>query len=221
MPTTPEGIKKKLMEMSTELSMPLHGKPRTRTILYDEAVKTLRRVQGTAPIIEIGTWRGGSALALMAAIFTVWVEKHAWHSLITVDPFYDFNVETSDPKAINSFNICYIEMLGMLAFATRISGVYQVHYKVTDHTYRDRIWYTPHYLGHEPVSEPRFSFVHLDDGHEMGSEKEQLAWFIPRLTTNGNILIDDACPGREDKLREWLPANYGGRILSMMEWIYR
>jgi len=187
-----------------------------RRVLFDEARVTLEKAVG--PVLEIGSLCGGSSLALMAAICATGNRC----PLVTVDPFTpNFSLSKPDFEGLMPrFNGYYAQMEKTLAKASEDSGVYHVHYKVTDDDYMNHVWHTAHFLGKEPVTEPKFAFVHLDGGHEMGSEERQVKWFAPRLLPEGNLLVDDVMPDRPDKLKDFL-LGLGGRMCAETEWVLR
>ena len=181
--------------------------PETRRALYKCAVESLKDLPACHPVIEFGTLGGGSALALMAAI----LQTDSKRCLITVDPYL------SNPgisPEFERFDDAYRLAMMLLSQVAHQYHLHHIHYKMTAIDYLNTNWNLPHYTGDSAVSRPRFSFVHVDTGHD-ALERGLIQLMIKRsyVIPNGTVLVDDVLPERDT----WLKEEHGGKWISHCE----
>lgn len=164
--------------------------PPSMYVIREQARKVFGRIEASHPALEIGTRRGGSAFAVLAAI----LESDRRRALVTVDPYGDlpYRADLGETPWTYS-NDLFREAMEGLAARVRACGLNWVHYMMRDVDYMECVWpRVPLYVQTPPLQRPTFAFVYLDGEHTEEAVRRQLSWLRGKVVEGGMILIDDA-----------------------------
>ncbi len=146
--------------------------------LVEYAAKT-PKVKGQPPFLEIGTRRGGSALALLKII----EKMYPGTVLVTVDPYGNKPYDGKPWKYGSDF---YTEMKDLLSGYEN-----HIHYHMTSEDFI-KIMDTVHYWFQGKEHDfSKFSFIFLDGSHLPETVTFEYKNLFPRLIKNGFMVIDN------------------------------
>ena len=147
------------------------------------------RNHGPYPILEIGSLRGASALALMAAIYAT----NNGRTLITVDPYHEIQFISNNTDLTPDYNgnVYRLQKLN-LAQAAKDYAISHDHFHCKDMEYFNIIYPNIPNYNHFPAVQLPFSFIFLDAQHDAPSVNKQIEWAKAHIVPGGTILVDDA-----------------------------
>lgn len=141
-----------------------------------------------ALFVEIGSYRGGSALHILNIIRQT--DKRRF--LITIDPYgaKPFTVgEEIRPDAIYDEKI-YRDAMAVLSGYSLHHELNHVHYRMTSDDFM-RVWESIDFYFEGKKIEKKYGFVYIDGDHNPLQVNREIEYFVPRLVKGGIIALDD------------------------------
>ncbi len=137
------------------------------------------KIADQPPFLEIGTRRGGSALALLKVIEALYPDT----VLVTVDPYGNKPYDSKPWKYGDDF---YVEMKNLLA-----SYENHIHYHMTSEDFLDILDQVHYWSQRKEHDFSRFSFIFLDGSHLPENILFEFENLLPLLIKGGYLVIDN------------------------------
>ena len=157
--------------------------------LYDQLLSIACLLPQPCLFCEVGTRAGGSALLALHAI----KESGITRQLITIDPYggKPFAAVHSTLPYNNWYDdTFYRSMMKELADFCAEHALQHTHFKITSQEFI-ATFEQMHLWQNQQTLEPLFGYVYLDGEHTPETVGQELAWFLPRLSDGGLLVIDD------------------------------
>lgn len=157
--------------------------------LYEKILKKVQELEKGIPFLEIGVRGGGSSLLFLYAI-NEGEKGREKRPLITIDP-YGKSYDTSTGHYLPIGEETYRQAMKLLSDYCFENNLVHVHYRMTSKDFM-KTWETSNlWIDGETINDKKFGVVYLDGEHTEQTVSEELLWFLPRMSRDGLIIIDD------------------------------
>lgn len=156
--------------------------------LYESAFETSKILPDDYAFVEVGCWRGGSAVAIMQAIRDS--GSHRW--LYTVDPYGSkpFGLGDRVVVADHYHEEDYRHAMKFMADYAFEHNINHCHFRMTADDFMN-VEYPFWYKGDELRVLDKIGFVYLDGEHTPDNVKREFEFFSLMLPVNGMVVTDD------------------------------
>ena len=156
-------------------------------VLYQKAYEVSKLLSDKYSFVEVGSWRGGSAVAIMQAI----KDSGSKRWLFTIDPYGSkpFHLGKKIIRGDHYHEEDYrhaMKFMSNYAFDNKIN---HCHFRMTFNDFLDiehKFWY----LGKE-MDLTKIGFAYLDGEHTPDNVNLEFRFFDSIITNGGAIVIDD------------------------------
>lgn len=156
--------------------------------LYSAALETSKMLSDEYAFVEVGCWRGGSAVAIMQAI----KDSGSKRWLFTVDPYGSkpFGLGDKIVVADHYHEEDYRHAIKFMADYAFDNKLNHCHFRMTADGFmnsKQEFWFE----GKQINILDKIGFVYLDGEHTPDNVKREFEFFQPTLPLNGMVVIDD------------------------------
>ena len=139
--------------------------------------------------VEIGNWKGGSAITIMQAIRQT-DKKERW--TYTIDPYGTKPFKLGDQiekTAIYDETIYQDAMVALSKYAQKYK-LNHTHWRMTSDDFM-KIYEQINFWYKGQKTKPLFGVVYIDGDHESFTVNREIEWFVDRMCLGGLIILDD------------------------------
>lgn len=155
--------------------------------IYENALRLSKKLPEECIFMEIGCWKGGSAMAIMQAIADSGVDR--W--LFTVDPYGSKPFKLIDfiqDEADYNEDLYREAMLNLSAMAHKLK-VKHYHWRLTSDDFMTAVEMCEFWDKGKTI-EPKFGFTYIDGDHNCYTVEREMNWLV-RHMEQGMIVFDD------------------------------
>lgn len=162
----------------------IHG----MSLFYDQMLEASKNTPEDCFFLEIGSWKGGSAVAMMQALRD---GKKQW--LITVDPYgtKPFKLGNTIQKAAQYDEDIYRDAMWKMSSFARDNKLNHTHFRMTSDDFMKTFEQIDFWHKGEIVKPIKFGGVFIDGDHESYTVNRELDWLVDRMAQGGLIVFDD------------------------------
>ena len=156
--------------------------------IYEEALAASFRVDPEASFLEIGNWKGGSAITIMQAIRDSYPER--W--MYTVDPYglKPFRLKEEIQTEAKYDEVVYRDAMYNLDNFSRHYGLNHYHWRMMSEDYfkiadKVKFWY------HGEPMDLKIGFAYIDGDHNHEVVEMETEWILKHGVKGMTIVYDD------------------------------
>jgi len=158
-------------------------------VLYNKAYEVSKRLPEKYAFCKIGSWRGGSAVAIMKAI----KDSGSKRWMFTVDPYGSkpFGLGDEVVVADHYHEEDYrhaMKFMSDYAFDNRLN---HYHFRMTSWQFMHPNYGTTDFWYKGEKIKPDFGFAYVDGEHTAKDVSREFHWLNHRMPAGGAIVIDD------------------------------
>jgi predicted O-methyltransferase YrrM len=155
---------------------------------FNRIISKAEELPEEAIFVEIGNWRGGSAITMLQAISQS--KKDRW--LYTIDPYgtKPFKLaDDIDPNGVYD-EIIYRDAMVALSNYARKNSLNHTHWRMTSDDFM-KIYEQVDFWYKGKKTKPLFGVIYIDGDHQSYQVNREMEWFMDRMVKGGLIIFDD------------------------------